>query len=146
MPAPFATRDTVTDYLSGGDYEGLLPAAADPDPLDRYIARAWEVIDDNTTGMYDVDEDGNPVDDEGVLDPAVDAGLAKAVGAQIEQWFEVGEENDIAGFPGETFMSTGISVNRLPSTLAPRAARILRKLSLLAATPPAEAPIGVTLV
>lgn len=145
MPAPFADHDAIVDWLTGGDYESSIPTEASPGET-RVLARAWEVIDDHTLGMVEYDEDGEPVDDEGAPDAAAAAVLADAVCAQIEQWLEVGEENDIAGFDRVTFMSTGISVNRLPSILAPRAARILRRAGMLGANPDQGAPITVVLV
>lgn len=149
MPAPWATREDVEAFLTGGDYETLIPTAASPDTaMDRALNRAWEVIEDHTDGTWELVEGvptwTDPDDDEITED--VTTALVSAVCAQIEQWCEVGEENDIAGFPGETFMSTGISVNRLPSVLAPRAARFLRRASILGTGPADEAAINVILV
>ena len=148
MAAPWATRADVEAFLEGGDYAALIPADADPDPLDRVLSRAWELIEDWTDGTWELVDDvptWTDPDDDTVTEDVTDA-LVSAVCAQIEQWFEVGEENDIAGFPGETFMSTGISVNRLPSILAPRAARFLRRASILGTGPADEAAINVVLV
>lgn len=132
MPAPYATPADLTAWL-GDTYPTPTGAAAD-----RIIERAWEVIDDHTTAYVDT-----TVLDATTGRTIADA-LVDAVCAQVEQWAEVGEDNDIAGYPADTFMSTGISVNRQPDTLAPRAARILRKAGILLTTPRA-APIGVTL-
>lgn len=136
MAAPWATRGDVVDYLAGGGYT---PPSVEDAP--RVLARAWSLVEDYTVPGYDPTL---------ILD--VDTGwtiadaLAQAVCAQIEQWAEVGEDNDIAGFPRDTFASTGISVNRLPDVLAPRAARALRKAGLLSAVPAGEAPRGVELI
>ena len=98
------------------------------DDAPRVLQRATEVIAENVTVGYFVDVDGNPT--EGY----VIAALRDACCAQIEQWMEVGEDNDIAGYPSSTFISGGgLSVNRLPPVLAPRARRVLRLAGLQSA-------------
>lgn len=96
------------------------------DDVDRVLTRASEVIADHVTTGYYTDGTGAPTDTD------VAAALRDATCAQVEQWVEVGEENDIAGYPTDTFLSGGgISTNRLPPVLAPRARRILRNAGLL---------------
>lgn len=113
----YATEADLTAWLEGGDYATVVPE----DPT-RILARAWEVIDDHTLGAYE-----RAALTGLATDPVVVEALTSAQCAQVEQWLEVGEENDVAGFPKDTFMSGGVSVNRQPDELAPRAARILRR-------------------
>lgn len=111
----YATAEDLTAWLAGGDYADQAPA----DPT-RLLTRAWEVIDEHTRGSYTPD----PVSGL-VIDPTVIKALTDATCAQVEQWFEVGEESDIAGIGGSV-TSGGLNLSRPPDRLAPRAARILR--------------------
>lgn len=95
---------------------------------ERILMRATEVIADATTTGYYVDGDGNATDSD------VIAALRDATCAQCEQWLEVGEENDIAGYSRASTMSVGgVNVSSLPAILAPRARRILRLAGLMQA-------------
>lgn len=116
---PFATAADLTGWLPAA----LAWEAAD---VERILRRASEVVADGVTSGYYVDATGAPTD------PVIAGALRDATCAQVEQWLEVGEENDIAGYPGDTFLSGGgLSQNRLPPVLAPRARRILRGEGLL---------------
>jgi hypothetical protein len=121
--SPFATTAALEGWLRGSPYADQLPTDAN-DTL-RLLTRASEVIADHTTGMYTVDAvTGNPP-------TAVQAVLSDAVCAQVEYWFEVGEEADLAGYEG--------------SDLAPRAARLLRLSSLIRPLSGPAAPVTVVL-
>jgi len=92
---------------------------------DRILMRATEVVADAVTTGYYVDGAGNATDSE------VGDALRDACCAQVEQWLEVGEENDIAGYPrGSGFSVGGLNISALPPVLAPRAKRILRHVAL----------------
>lgn len=142
----FATAADLTAWLLGGDYEDQTPTGQ---PAERLLARATERIHWASYGTYLIDTlTGMPVD------VAVAQALRDATCAQVEQWFEVGEENDIAGYPGETSMSAGaVSMTRQAAQLAPRAARILLDQGILNAQGAGAAddsvelpPIGVDII
>lgn len=135
MAAPWATTADVTAWLLGGPYTA--PTGAD---ATRVLARAWEVVEDHTDPAYDSTEVLDTTTGRTVADALTDA-----VCAQVEQWAEVGEDNDIAGFPRNTSSSWGVSVSALPDVLAPRAARILRRAAVYV-TKPRPAPISVELI
>lgn len=117
---PYAVEADLAEWLTGSDYP-----APTGDAATRVLTRASEVIRDHVTGWYDTDDTGTPTD------AAVTAALTDATCAQVEQWAEVGEELDVAGYPQETGVSAGsLSINRLPAALAPRAARLLRQAGL----------------
>lgn len=138
MPAPWATTTDLNAYLTGSPYP-----APSGDTATRLLARAFEVIDDHTTGTWaevaGVPTWTDPSDDTITVD--VTDTLVAAVCAQVEQWLEVGEDNDIAGYARDTTVSFGVSTTSLPDLLAPRAARVLRKALLLVQ----PAAIGVEL-
>lgn len=121
----FATAD---DLL--GTTPGQVPwLSADQvamfDDIGRVLMRATQVIQEAATTGYYIDDAGNPVDDRDKQ------ALRDACCAQVEQWCEVGEENDIAGYNRGTSMGTGgLTVSSLPATVAPRARRILRQAGL----------------
>lgn len=95
------------------------------DDAARLLARASEVIAEAVTSGYATLADGSPAYDWDAI------ALRDATCAQVEQWLEVGEENDIAGYSRGTAMSSGgMSLSALPSMLAPRARRILRQAGL----------------
>jgi len=90
-----------------------------PDDAARLLARAAEKIDAHTLlAVYDVDDQELPTD------TAVAAAFREACCAQVEQWAEVGEENDIDGLAGTDLSVDGYSGPRAPG-LAPRARTIL---------------------
>lgn len=133
LQPPYATGDQLTDWLAGGDYADQVP-----DDPSRLLVRATDVIRDNTMGQVLIDPDTGLAADPDMADV-----LARATCAQVEQWFEVGEENDIAGYPAGTNLALGAgAVTALPMVLAPRAARILR----LAGFNGEPAPYSVRLV
>lgn len=119
---PYAILTDLTAWLPAST-----AAALDPADAPRLLQRASEAVADAVTAGYAVDSSGNP------SDPVIAAALRDATCAQVEQWLEVSEENDIAGYPSNTLLSGGgLSQNRLPPTLAPRARRILRSEGLTA--------------
>lgn len=143
-PVAFADEEALAAWLLGGDYEAQTPEG---EAADRILARASERINCASSGAYEVDELTE------LPETVVLVALEQATCAQVEQWLEVGEENDISGYPGDTYMSAGVSVNRQPSKLAPRAAMILSRLGLLNAAGLEAAgettvlpPIGVDIV
>lgn len=99
------------------------------DDVERVLQRASEVVAEAATAGYLADLDGAPVH-------TWDAdALRDATCAQVEQWLEVGEENDIAGYSRGTSIGVagGLNLSALPSILAPRARRILRAAGLVGA-------------
>lgn len=137
MADPFATEADLAAWLAEGPYP--VPAG---DAATRVLTRASELVDWCSTGTYTTDP----------VDVAVTDALMRATCAQVEQWLEVGEESDIAGYPDDTYMSSGgLSINRQPAKLAPRAARILETSSLLNSNGAAivgglQPPIGADIV
>lgn len=91
---------------------------------DRLLERASELIDSVIRAPFALDDDGLPADAD------VATSLANAACAQVEQWLEVGEENDIDGLAGDQIAVTGFSGHRAPA-LAPRAFRFLQAAGLL---------------
>lgn len=118
MPA-FATADDLSAYLPPG-------AEVAENDVDRLLLRASELVAEHVTSGYTVDTTGAPTVDWQIV------ALRDATCAQVEQWLEVGEENDTAGYRRGTSMSSaGLSISSLPSVLAPRARRILRSAGLM---------------
>lgn len=116
---PYATPEDLSAWLPPSQAESL------GGDTDRLILRATEVIAEHVTTGYTVDTAGDPA-----IDPVREA-LRDACCAQIEQWLEVGEENDVAGYSRATAMSSGgLNLSSLPAILAPRARRILRLAGL----------------
>jgi hypothetical protein len=131
VPSPaYADGPALTDWLADSDYE--VPASPD-----RILARASDVITDHVFGQYLIDSaTGLPTDDDPDVAAALVTAFERATCAQVEQWLEVGEENDIAGFPDGTTMALGAgATTHMPAVLAPRAARILRFVGLAPAAP-----------
>jgi hypothetical protein len=103
--------------------DGTAPTGAE---ATRLLARASQLVDDHVLSGYAVDEFGKP----SLLE--VRDALRDATCAQVEEWLEVGEENDTAGYPAATSISgTGLSVTHMPAVLAPRARRALRVAGLM---------------
>ena len=127
---PYATADDLAGDPETGQVAWL---SADQiaelgDDAGRVLARATELVAEHVTTGYAVDDQGDPADAD------VREALRDACCAQVEQWCEVGEENDVAGYPRTGSMGVGgISLTDLPSILAPRARRILRLNGLTAA-------------
>jgi hypothetical protein len=120
----------VDAFATAADLTAYLPASAvlDADDAARILDRATEVVAEAVTTGYYVDDNGNATDD------SVIEALRKACCAQVEQWLEVGEENDISGYSRSATMSVGgLNLSELPSTLAPRARRTLRLAGLTGA-------------
>lgn len=124
---PYATADDLAGTSTPGQVAWLSTdqLTALGDDTDRMMLRATELIAEHASAGYVTDATGLPVYDE------IKAALRDATCAQVEQWLEVGEENDIAGYSRATSMSVGINLSSLPSILAPRARRILRMAGLL---------------
>lgn len=118
---PLATSADLSAWLPG---DGSVEVPTGP-AADRLIARASEVIAEHVTAGWALDALGDPAD------PDVKEALRDATCAQVEQWLEVGEENDIAGYSRAAAMGVGgMSLSSLPTILAPRARRILRLAGL----------------
>ena len=112
MADPYATHQDLVDWLPSS-------IQVDAGESARLRARASTLIDRAVLARYELDD---------VTGLPTDASIAKALSdatcAQLEQWFEVGEENDIDGLAGTQISVTGYSGKRAPR-LAPRAADIL---------------------
>jgi len=141
--ASYAAEEDLAEYLIGGDYEDDTPEG---EAAIRILKRATEVIERASRGTYDTDQDPLPV--------TITEALRDATCAQVEQWLEVGEEVDIGGWNRAQGVKYGaVSVESLPSALAPRAARILDAEGILnevgrddaGASAPAD-PIGVDII
>lgn len=91
----------------------------------RLLVRASALIDGTVRGQYTVDTAGIPTDAD------IAQALADAVCAQVEQWIEVGEHNDIDGLAGQQTSVSGYSGPRAPR-LAPRALDALANAGLVA--------------
>lgn len=109
-------------YATPADLTAWLPTGTAVTDAPRLLARASALLDDIITAPFDVDADLP-------TDPTVAAALRDACCAQVEQWLEVGEDNDIDGRAGTQVSLTGFSGRRAPK-VAPRAARILRHAGL----------------
>lgn len=121
---PLATAADLTAWLPG-DGSVAVPTGAE---ADRLILRASETVAEHVTTGWALDANGDPA-----YDWAREA-LRDATCAQVEQWLEVGEENDVAGYSRTTSMGVGgLSLSSLPDVLAPRARRILRLAGMTAA-------------
>lgn len=138
MPAGPAGVELVRPFATAADLAGNPPdqvgwlstdqlAMIDGDEA-RILMRATEVVAEAVTTGWSLDDVGDPAV------PEVKEALRDACCAQVEQWLEVGEENDIAGYSRSTSMGVGgMSLSALPAILAPRARRILRLAGLTAA-------------
>lgn len=116
MPAAYASEAELTAWL---------PAGTSVDDAARLLARASTRIDGVVTAPFDVDPNTDlPTDTD------VAAALRDATCAQVEQWLEVGEENDIDGLAGTEVSVQGYSGKRAPK-VAPRAFDILQQAGLL---------------
>lgn len=124
---PFATATDLAGTTSPGQVawlsaDQLAELGAD---ADRMLLRATEVVAEAVTTGWALDTAGDPAVAE------VKEALRDACCAQVEQWLEVGEENDVAGYSRATALGVGgVNVSSLPSILAPRARRILRLAGL----------------
>lgn len=112
-------------YATADDLGGWLPAEAaarlEAGDTERILLRASEVVAEHVTTGYALNTEGDAAD----ADTAT--ALRDATCAQVEQWLEVGEENDVAGYSrGASLSVGGLSVSSMPRILAPRARRILR--------------------
>lgn len=111
-------------YASEADLTAWLPSGTVVADAERLLRRASELLDDTVRLPFAADSDGIPTDTE------IAAALRDACCAQVEQWLEVGEANDVDGRAGTHVAVAGFSGVRAPK-LAPRAARILRNAGLL---------------
>jgi hypothetical protein len=129
MLSPHATKQ---DLVGTDDAAGYLAAASaaivsawTDDEVTRWLERASDVVDELTCrASFDCDEFGN------ATDPDLAAALSTATCAVVEQWLEVGEENDVDGLAGTQVSVTGFSGMRAPA-VGPRALRPLRRAGLL---------------
>lgn len=116
-------------YASAADLSAWLPSSVSFDDGDatRLLARAAELIDGTVRSPYTVDTNGLPTD------TTIAQALNDASCAVVEQWLEVGEENDIDGLAGTNVAVAGKSgyVGLRAPHLAPRAFRILSNAGLL---------------
>lgn len=121
-------------YADIDDLETFLDESAPDVPSEavatRMLLRASELVDDYIrTAVYDVDDDGDPTDADDI------AALRDATCAQVEFWFAGDEEDDVLG-PFAALTIGGVSATpQTPLTLAPRAARILRRAGLYSGSP-----------
>lgn len=103
-----ATPSDLQDWVSA---DTSLPSKEEQK---RLLERATLLVNHATVAAYDPD------------DTAISSALRDGTCAQVEQWLVLGEGVDIEGWPVETHVqSSGLSVNKAPDTLAPRAHRIL---------------------
>lgn len=115
---PYATPEQLTAWLPAATAE------LDEEEAIRLLTRASSLVDRVVRVPYDVDDDGIPTDAD------VAQVLADAVCAQVEQWLEVGEENDVDGRAGTQVSAQGFTGQRAPR-LAPRTADALLSAGLL---------------
>jgi hypothetical protein len=112
-------------YATSAELSAFLPAGTTVTDADRVLARASERIDGTVMAPFTVDTlTGLP------SDPDIAAAMRDATCAQVEQWLEVGEENDIDGLAGTEVSVTGYSGRRAPR-VAPRALQILQNAGLM---------------
>lgn len=105
-------------YATDAELMAFLSTHAVVEESERLRRRASELIDSVIRTPYRLTDDGLPHDE------TIAAALRDACCAQVEQWLEVGEHNDIDGLAGSHISVTGYSGPRAPS-IAPRALRIL---------------------
>lgn len=143
----YASPEALAAWLVGSTYEDETPEGP---AAERILTRASEVIEWCSRGTYEPDPDADPEVPE-----AITTALAEATCAQVEQWLEVGEELDVGGWDRSRGVKYGaVTLDALPATLAPRAARILSRAEILnevgqeaaGMTGDLQAPIGVDIV
>lgn len=120
MPDAYATVDDLTAWLPPS-------VTFDEGDAPRLLMRASELMDQTVRAFYSVDANGIPTD------TATATALNKATCAQVEQWLEVGEENDIDGLAGTNVAVAGKSgyVGYRATELSSRAFRLLSNAGLL---------------
>lgn len=119
----------ATAYATPADLEAFVSASiwAKISEPERLLTRASELLDGTVRTPFALDDmTGLPSDSDTA------AAMRDAACAQVEQWVEVSEENDIDGLAATTVSVTGYSGFRAPK-LAPRAFRILHVAGLLSA-------------
>lgn len=120
-------------YATADEYKAYSGASDVPAGFDRQALRASELLDSVVTMPFDIDAtDGLPtgyITVQGVT-VTIASVMSDACCAQIEFWNEVGEANDLDGLAG-TKVSVGAYNGTRPSTLAPRAARILKNAGMI---------------
>lgn len=124
MPDPYATVEQLT---GSEEVTGWLPAGTVVADADRLLRRASELVDEAVRVPFAVDEDGLPTDTDKAQ------ALADATCAQVEDWLEVGEENDVDGLAGTQLTVTGFN-GRRPPRYGPRMLRVLRNNGLISAS------------
>lgn len=115
-------------YATSADLVTFLGTDTAPDGADRLLARASEWLDGYLMlCQYDTDGLGFP------LQAAQRVAACQAACAQVEQWIEVGEDNAISGYPGDTQMFRGRQImdSKRPGRFAPRAIGILQRAGLV---------------
>lgn len=110
-------------YATSVELTAWLPSGTTVSDADRLLLRASELIDSVVAAPFAIDGDGLPTDAD------IAGALRDATCAQVEQWLEVGEANDVDGLAGTQVSASGFSGSRAP-TLAPRARRILTSAGL----------------
>lgn len=120
MPDAYASADDLTAWLPPS-------VTFDVDDAPRLLMRASELMDQTVRAFYPVDVNGIPTD------PVTALALKNATCAQVEQWLEVSEENDIDGLAGTSVQVAGKSgyVGSRAVEVAPRAFRQLSGAGLL---------------
>jgi hypothetical protein len=111
----YATTSELADFLASGVVV---------EDGDRLLKRASDLVDFTVRSAYETDAQLYPIDE------AVSDALRDAVCAQVEQWLEVGESNDVDGLERTQVGVGGFSGLRAPA-LAPRAYRLLANANLL---------------
>lgn len=122
----------TVSYATDADLTAWLPAGTVVADAARLLLRASEVVDAAVRAPFTV-----VTATQLPVDSTVAAALRDATCAQVEQWVEVGEENDIDGLAGRPVQIGGLSSDRAPE-LAPRAHRILLNAGLLTLNPDAR--------
>ena len=117
MKPAYATTEELTTYL-----DGSVPVPSDSD---RLLQEASALIDYWAFGTFEIDSGTELPTDADVAEA-----LRDATCAQVRQWIEVGEENDIDGLAGTEVSLGSYSGPRAPE-LAPRAKRYLKLAGLL---------------
>ncbi len=129
----FAAHATKDDLLGTVTTDGYLSSASaavvelwGDAEINRLLDRASEAVDDLCgRANFAVDAVTGLASDENIA-----AGLRMATCALIEQWLEVGEENDVDGLAGTQLTVSGYSGLRAPLA-GPRVLRPLKRCGLL---------------
>lgn len=119
MVAPvYADADALAAWL--GD-DQTVPAAWDQT---RVLERASRVVDRLITGVYAIDGDEQPTDDD------VAAAMSEATCAVVEYWIAAGGEDVDRVILGGPIIFDGATITFPPTWVSPRASEILRAAGL----------------